>query len=132
MQTSTISNKRTTRKSTNLTSTKVNRKDLKYKSEKENQNKKSTTPYSPGKECYKKKVKTLQQKSRRRNKKMLSLKDIISVLKDKKISDKYASNIENQFSGLTNEILENGLHIVKHKQTGSRCTDEIKTLNNLH
>ena len=73
----------------------------KYKSQKGNQNKKSTTPYSPRKQCLKKKLKTLQEKLRRRNKKMQSLKDIASVLKDKNfLPDKYANNIENQFSGL--------------------------------
>ena len=38
-----------------------------HKSKQENQNKKSTTPYSPGKECIKEKVKTFHQKLTRIN-----------------------------------------------------------------
>ena len=69
LQTPTISKKITTRISTNIPSSKIKNKNWKYKSKQENQNEKSTTPYSPGKEWLKKKVKTLQQMLRRRNKK---------------------------------------------------------------
>ena len=57
---------------------------------------------------------------------MQSLKDIKSVLKEKKLSDEYASNIENQFSGLPKEILKNVLQTTKHKLTGIRYKNEIK------
>ena len=57
---------------------------------------KSLNSYSLEKECFKKKVKTPQQKLRR--KKMPPLKDIRA--NTKKVSDQNASNIENQLPGL--------------------------------
>ena len=57
---------------------------------------------------------------------MQSLKDIKSVLKEKKLSDECASNIENQFSRLPKEILKNVLQTTKHKLTGIRYKNEIK------
>ena len=70
----------------------------------------------------------MQQKIRRRDKKLRSLKDILATLKNKRMLSEGSANIlEDQFSGLSKEIFENQLkNSIKNKPQGRRYSDELK------
>ena len=75
----------------------------------------------------KKKYKTLQQKLRRKEKKIESMKDVINVLKNRKwISESKASNLEDHFSGITGEVFRNQLRNNERGATGRRYSEEFK------
>ena len=82
---------------------------------------------SPTKVKLRKKIKTLQQKLRRRNKKINNLKDLITTLKDKKyLSNGSAEILLDQFSGVSNDIFKNQIKNNKSKPTGRRYSEELK------
>ena len=87
----------------------------------------SSAAASPTKQKLLKKIKTLQQKLRRKEKKINSMKDTITNLKDKKlVNDDVANILQQNFSGLTREIISNKIHNNNVKPKGHRYNDEIK------
>ena len=75
----------------------------------------------------KRKYKTLQQKLRRKNRKIESMKDVINEIKNRKwISETNASNLEDQFSGITKEVIQNQLRNNGKGATGRRYSEEFK------
>ena len=75
----------------------------------------------------KRKYKTLQQKLRRKQRKIESMQDVINVLKNRKwISETNASNLEDQFSGITKEIFQSQLQNNGKGATGRRYSEEFK------
>ena len=75
----------------------------------------------------KRKYKTLQQKLRRKQRKIESMQDVINVLKNRKwISETNASNLEDQFSGITKEIFQSQLRNNGKGATGRRYSEQLK------
>ena len=71
---------------------------------------------TPTKLKLKRKIKVLQQKSRRQTKKISSLKDIIDNLKrNQLLTEAPAELLKDQFSGLTLEMLKNEMQNAKKK-----------------
>lgn len=85
------------------------------------------TTNSPTKEKLRRKVKTLQQKLRRKEKKINSMQDIISQLKDKNLLCLDAATVINDnFTGLSSEIIRNQFENQNVESHGHRYSDEIK------
>ena len=75
----------------------------------------------------KKKIKCLQQKVRRRDKKLKSLKDVINELKNRNfLTEQSADNLQDQFSGISREVFINQLKNKGTKPTGRRYSEEFK------
>ncbi|XP_065658834.1 THAP domain-containing protein 1-like [Hydra vulgaris] len=82
---------------------------------------------SPAKEKLKKKVKALQQKLRRKEKKICSLQDMVSLLKSKNyLTTDAATVLSENFSGLSYEIIKNQFSNQNVKPKGHRYNDEVK------
>ena len=75
----------------------------------------------------KKKIKTLQQKVRRQNKKIESLQEVMSNLKDKKLLNSEAAQVlDDSFSGLTHDIILDRFKNQDRVPKGHRYSDEVK------
>nr|XP_047124306.1 THAP domain-containing protein 1-like [Hydra vulgaris] len=82
---------------------------------------------SQNEQLLKKKVKCLQQKLRRKSRKINNLSQVIKSFKDKKWICKYAANFLNEnFSGLTANMFTNGIKNLKRDPTGKRYSEEVK------
>ena len=82
---------------------------------------------SPIKSKLKRKIKTLQQKLRRKEKKISSMKEMMSELQDKKLLTEDCANVlENNFSGMTREFLISELNNHEKRTRGKRYSDELK------
>ena len=82
---------------------------------------------SPSKVKLRKKVKRLQQKVRRRDKKITSLQGLVNTLQDKHLIKSSAANLlKDQFSGLTLEMFQNELKNCKREKKGYRYHKEVK------
>ena len=89
--------------------------------------KKKTLKMSPTKTQLKSKIKSLQQKLRRKDKKLKSIKDLFNALQQKRLLDsKTAEFLENHFSGLTSEIFKNAMRNCKRMSQGRRYNDKSK------
>lgn len=87
----------------------------------------TATPESPRKIKLKRKVKTLQQKLRRRDEKISTMKDLIKQLKKRgHITDEVKDILGNYFEGFPLEVLRNELHNKGVEKQGSRYSDAIK------
>lgn len=74
-----------------------------------------------------KKVKILQQKLRRKEKKITSLQDLLKTLRKKGILESDASSVlENCFQGLSKEIFKNEFLNVNRKAQGRRYSRDMK------
>ena len=79
---------------------------------------------SPRKKQLKQKIKILQQKLRRKNKKIKTLNDLITSMKEKNLlNSSPAELLKDQFSGLTLDMFESELKNTKRKAKG-RCYNE--------
>ena len=75
----------------------------------------------------KKELKTLRQKVKRRKEKITSLKGIVENLRDKSsISDETAINLEENFTGMSSELIKNQLKNQARNPKGRRYCDEVK------
>ena len=75
----------------------------------------------------KKKIKTLQQKVRRQNKKIQSLQEVMSDLKDKCLLNSEAAQVlDDSFSGLTHDIILDRFKNQDRVPKGHRYCDEVK------
>ena len=84
---------------------------------------------SPKKLLLRKKIKILKQKLKRKDKKIASLSKVIQNLEKKKIiSIDVAELLENNFSGLTKELLKSEL---KNRGKKKKVIDTLKKLKNL-
>ena len=87
----------------------------------------SVRSISPPKEKFKKKVKALQQKLRRNEKKISFLKDMISHLQSKNyLTTDAATVLSENFSGLSYEIIKNQFLNQNVNPKGHRYNDEVK------
>ena len=86
-----------------------------------------TTKQSPTKARLRKKIKNLQQRLRRQNKKISSLTDLIKDMRNKKLLGKAPADLlEDQFSGLTLHMFQNQIKNSTRKAGGRRYHEEIK------
>ena len=75
----------------------------------------------------KRKVKALQQKVRRKETKITCLSSVVEDLKNKSlIDDRTAIKLDEKFSGLTMEIIQNQLQNQNRDPRGRRYSDEVK------
>ena len=82
---------------------------------------------SPSKADLKRKIRTLQQKVRRRDKKIETMKGLIDDLVEKKmISEDVSKTLEDNFSGLPLHIMENHFKNKDRDPRGQRHSDEVK------
>ena len=82
---------------------------------------------SPSKGDLLKKIKTLQQKVRRREKKIDSLKSLLDdLVKKQLLTDDVSANLEKSFSGLPLDIIKNHHKNKDQKNKGHRHSDEVK------
>ena len=85
------------------------------------------TEVSPAKRKLHRKIKTLQQKVRRKESKIASLASVVKKLEDEKFIATDAANLLKQnFSGLKYELLQSELKNQYRAATGHRYTDEVK------
>ncbi|KAI5729271.1 hypothetical protein M8J76_000908 [Diaphorina citri] len=88
--------------------------------------KKSNLPTTPSKPKYRRKIKILQQRLKRRDSKINSLKKLISTLRKQGGNDNLVQSIENNFDEEFFKILECQFKN-KDKKTGKRYDDSTKT-----
>lgn len=89
--------------------------------------KRKQLPQSPKTLRLRKKIKTLNQKVRRRNRKISSLQELVKLLKKKNLLEQHTSNIiENHFEGPLNEIFKNELLNKNKNVKGRRYSSAIK------
>ena len=88
-----------------------------------------TATKSPTKAKLRKKIKTLQQKLRRRNLKICSLTGLIKDMRNRKLLEKApAELLQDQFSGLTLDMFQNQIKNSVRKHGGRRYNEEIKNV----
>ena len=88
-----------------------------------------TATKSPTKAKLRKKIKTLQQKLRRRNLKICSLTGLIKDMRNRKLLEKApAELLQDQFSGLTLDMFQNQIKNSARKPGGKRYNEEIKKI----
>ena len=82
---------------------------------------------SPSKGDLLKKIKTLQQKVRRKEKKIDTLKSLLNELVKKQLlTEDVSANLEKSFSGLPLDIIKNHYKNKDRKSKGHRHSDEVK------
>ena len=75
----------------------------------------------------KKELKTIKQKVKRREEKITSLKGVVESLREKSlISDATAINLEENFDGITSDMIKNQLKNQSRNPKGRRYCDEVK------
>ena len=75
------------------------------------------------------KIKSLQQKVRRKQNKIKSLKDCIDTLSnDKLVSPAVADQLKETFSGLTSDLILNHFNNQHKNERGNRHSDEAKKI----
>ena len=86
-----------------------------------------TTHRCPSKLDLKKKIKVLHQKVRRRDKKIQNLNSLVNDLLEKKlISEDVSKILEENFSGLPLDIIQNHFKNKDWNSRGQRQSDEVK------
>ena len=89
--------------------------------------KSSVKRQSPTKEDYKRKIKTLQQKVCRKEKKIDSLKSLLDdLVKKQLLSEDVLANLEKSFSELPLEFIKNYYQNKDREAKGYRHSDEVK------
>ncbi|XP_069669420.1 THAP domain-containing protein 1-like [Periplaneta americana] len=87
----------------------------------------TTAPESPKKQVLKRKVKPLQQKLRRKNVRITTMKELLKELKSKTNTTPEVNGLlQNYFSEFPLELLQNELKNKDVKKNGARYTEAIK------